>query len=207
MDPVLFGIVIALASVLAVSTISLQNVTASSCSSLLSGDADVDVAEAEEAGNTTMMTNRTTNGNGVEFLSIQSAQSGSITQINETAYTLELNNVANKTILFSDRPERIVETISTTDFVGNWSTGQNSFSSDEPNDALIVEDTQTGNLDTFVIESFNPVYDIATNSLTYTITAENATINLLGEFGQSVLVIDGHKVGDYPFHFPQQHIA
>jgi hypothetical protein len=53
------------------------------------------------------MTNQTaSNGNmtEVEFLAIQNLQSGSISQINETAYTLELNNVANKTIHFSARP-------------------------------------------------------------------------------------------------------
>ncbi|HZD36448.1 MAG TPA: hypothetical protein VE130_14690 [Nitrososphaeraceae archaeon] len=127
-------------------------------------------------------------------MAIQSAQSGSIPQINETAYTLKLNNVADNTIQFSDRPNRIVEEVSTSDFVGNWTTGTNSFSSDIPNDALIVEDIQTGNLDTVVIESFNPIYDIATNSLTYTIMAENGTsMNMPSEFGQSVLVIDNNE--------------
>ena len=93
--------------------------------------------------------------------------------------------------MFSDRPERIVTTVSTNDFVGNWSAGQNSFSADEPNDALIVENTQTGQLDTAVVELFNPVYDTNTNTLTYIIVAENATsISLPSEFGQSILVTD-----------------
>ena len=68
---------------------------------------DVDVAKAEEAGITTMMTNHTTtnrNTTAVEFLSIQTAQSGSLSQINATACTLELNNVSDSTILVSDRP-------------------------------------------------------------------------------------------------------
>ena len=42
----------------------------------------------------------------------KSAQSGSISQINEAAYALELDNIANQPNLFSDRPERIVETVS-----------------------------------------------------------------------------------------------
>ena len=47
-------------------------------------------------------TNQTVNGNmtGIKFLSIQNAQSGSISPINDTAYLLELNNVSDKTILF-----------------------------------------------------------------------------------------------------------
>jgi len=181
----------------AVSTpISIQNALASNIITNEDGieDADVDVAETAEAGNATMMTNQTAvNGNstGVEFLSIQNTQSGSISQINETAYTLELNNVSDSTILFSDRPERIVTSISTAGFVGNWTAGPNSFESDVPNDALIVENTETGELETAVIESFNPMYDANTNTLTYTIVAENATsINLPSEFGQTVLVID-----------------
>lgn len=56
---------------------------------------------------------------------------------------------------------------------------------------LIVENNQTGQLETAIIESFNPVYDTNTNTLTYTIVAENATsISLPGEFGQSILVVD-----------------
>jgi hypothetical protein len=145
----------------AVSTpISIQNALASNIITNEDGieDADVDVLEAAEAGNatTTMMTNQTADGNmTVEFLNIQTAKSGSLSQINETAYTLELKNVSDSTIMFSDRPNRIVESVSTTDFVGNWTAGQNSFAEDAPNDALIVEDTQTGDLETVIIESFS----------------------------------------------------
>jgi hypothetical protein len=154
---------------------------------------DVDVAEAEEAGNTTIMTNQTTNGNStaVKFLAIQNAHDGSISRINETAYTLELNNVSDNTILVADRPNRIVTSISTADFVGNWTAGPDSFASDAPNDALIVENTQKGRLNTAIIELFNPMYDVTANTLTYTIMTENATsINLSSEFGHSVEVID-----------------
>ena len=54
-----------------------------------------------------------------------------------------------------------------------------------------MEDTQTGNLQTYVIESFDPVYNTNTNTLTYTVITENSTsIDLPDEFGRSVLVID-----------------
>jgi hypothetical protein len=153
-----------------------------------------DLEEDVEAGNATMMiTNQTADGNttGVEFLGIQPAQSGSISQVNATAYTLEMNNVSDSTILFSDRPERIVETVSTSDFVGNWTTGPNSFAVDAPNAALVIEDMQSGELETAVVEFFNPINNAATNALTYTIMAENATsIDLPREFGQTILVIN-----------------
>jgi hypothetical protein len=208
--PVLFGIVIALASILVVTTWLQSDMTLSygGGSNVGSGSfffgnggnggagglADIDIAEAEDAGNATIAgaaNQNTTNGNTAEFLSIQTAHSGSISQVNETVYTLELNNVSDSTIMFSDRPGRVIETVSTADFVGNWTTGTNSFSSDEPNDALIVENIQTGNLETYVIESSSPVYDTNTDTLTYTIMTDDATsIDLLSEFGQAVLVID-----------------
>ncbi|MGA7368108.1 MAG: hypothetical protein WBX01_03195 [Nitrososphaeraceae archaeon] len=100
-----------------------------------------------------------TKSTDVQSIFIQRAQSGSISQINETAHTLELNNVSDSTILFSDRPNRIVDTVSTSDFVGNWTTGPDSFAVDAPNDVLIVENIQSGNLETAIVESFDPVYD------------------------------------------------
>jgi hypothetical protein len=100
---------------MAVTTVHSQNAMVSTYAgqtlgSTRTGMADLDVAGPEEAGNTTTTgatSQTTTNGNTTEFLSIQTAQSGSLSQINETAYTLELNNVANKTIMFSDRPNRM----------------------------------------------------------------------------------------------------
>jgi len=185
------------ASVLGIPVLYSQNAIASAYAGQTHGStriSDVDVAEAAEAGNATMTgaTNQTTtNTTDVKFLSFQTAQSGSISQINETAYTLDLNNVSDKTILFSDRPNRIVETISTADFIGNWSTGPDSFAEDVPNDAFIVKDTQTGELETAVIESFDPVYDVNTKTLTYTIMTENGTsFGLPNDFGQTILVID-----------------
>lgn len=144
-------------------------------------------------GNTTITTNQTANENitKVEFLGIQNAQSGSISHVNATTYTLELSNVSNGTIMFSDRPERIVETVSTSDFVRNWTAGPNSFSADAPNAALVIKDKQANQLDTAIIELFDPKYDMTTNTLTYTVMTENGTtIHLPREFGATIMIID-----------------
>jgi hypothetical protein len=136
------------------------------------------------------------NGNetGATFLFIQGAQSGSVSEVNATTSTLELSDVSDKTIMFSDRPDRIVASIDTADFIGNWSTGPNSFAVDPPNVALVVDDEVEQRQDLAVIELFNPEYDPEADTLSYDIIAENATttssINLPGEFGQSTLVID-----------------
>jgi hypothetical protein len=48
------------------------------------------------------------NMTGATFLYIQGAETGSVDEINATTSTLQLGNVSDKTILFSDRPNRIV---------------------------------------------------------------------------------------------------
>jgi hypothetical protein len=146
------------------------------------------------------------NGNvtGAKFLFIQGAQSGSVSEVNATTSTLELSDVSDKTIFFSDRPDRIVGSANSTDFIGNWSIGENNFAVDPPNAVLILDDEVEQRQDLAIIELFNPKYDPKANTLEYDIIAENATttttsINLPDEFGQSTLVIDddgqqGHYV-------------
>jgi hypothetical protein len=137
------------------------------------------------------------NVTGATFLFIQGAQSGSVSEVNATTSTLELNDVSDKTILFSDRPDRIVGFTNTTDFIGNWGTGPNNFAVDPPNAALILDDDVEQRQEMAVIELYNPEYDAEANILKYDIIAENATAttstNLLGEFGQSTLVIDSEN--------------
>lgn len=141
-------------------------------------------------------TNETSaNGNnsasGPKFLFIQNAQSGSISAVNSTTSTLELKDVSDKTIMFSDRPHRIVGATNTTDFIGNWSSGPDSFAVVPPNAVLILDDEIQRHL--AVIELFNPEYNPAADTLKYDITAVNAKapISLPSKFGQSSLVIDG----------------
>ena len=74
-----------------------------------------------------------------KLFSIQHAQYCSISEINETAYSLELNDVFYKTILFLDRLDRIVTSVSTDDFIGNWSNGTDIFAVDASN-AVLIED-------------------------------------------------------------------
>lgn len=148
------------------------------------------VAEAAEAGNATtmIMASQTAVGNmtGVEFMGVQHSESGSISQINDTAYTLELNYVSDKAILFSDRPERIVDSVITSDFVGNWTTGQDSFAADAPNAVLVVDEKAVQQEPT-IVELFNPVYDVDKTTLSYEITPDNATsIDLPSEFGKII---------------------
>ena len=128
-----------------------------------------------------------------KFFGIQHAQSGSISEINETAYSLELNEVSDKTILFSDRPDRIVTSISTFEFIGNWSIGIDSLAVDAPN-AVLVVDEQEGTQDVTIIELFNPVYDVDKKTLKYDIIPDNVTSIDFHKFGHSTLIIDPDTV-------------
>ena len=123
-----------------------------------------------------------------KFLAIQNAQSGSISKINDTAYTLELKNISKKTILFSDRPDRIVKSISTSDFVGNWSSGADSFGEDAPNAVLVVDELEGH--DNVIVELFNPVYNANEKMLRYELIPNNTTMELANELGESTLVVD-----------------
>ena len=132
-----------------------------------------------------------------KFFAIQHAQSGSISEINETTYSLELNDVSDKTILFSDRPDRIITSVSTFDFIGNWNLGENSFAIEPPN-AVLVVDKQKGEQDIAIVELFSPIYDVDRKTLKYDVILDNATntIDLQDEFGQTTLVID--NFGPFP---------
>jgi len=131
----------------------------------------------------------TTDADIPKFFAIQHAQSGSISKINGTEYTIELNDVSDKTILFSDRPDRIVKTTSTSDFIGNWSTGIDSFADDAPNAVLVVDESEKQ--DNAIVELFNPVYNSNTKTLKHEIIPDNVTsIDLVGEFRQATLLID-----------------
>ncbi len=131
-----------------------------------------------------------------KFFAIQHAQSGTISKINDTTYTLDLNDVSDKTILFSDKPNRIVTPISTGNFIGNWSTGKDSFAVDTPNAVLVVHDLE--GQDTAIIELLNPVYDIEKKTLRYDATPDNATsIELPHDLRHSTLIIDSsHAEGE-----------
>src|SRR5262249_28272945 len=50
--------------------------------------------------------------------------------------TLTLEGVTPSTLYFSDRPQRIVGQMSTTDFVELWAEGENNFEEDPPNAVL-----------------------------------------------------------------------
>ena len=66
-----------------------------------------------------------------EALYVQSAQG-----VTSGDGSFTLHGVAPATLMFSDRPERIVGHLSSTEFVDGWGDGENSFLDDPPNAVL-----------------------------------------------------------------------
>ena len=130
-----------------------------------------------------------------QFLAIQHAQSGTTSQINSTSYELQLNDLANKTILFSDRPDRIVVTQTIQDFVGNWTSGDDSFQVNPPNAALVIL-TEDQEDDVFEIELFNPIYEEDEKAIRYDFSIignVTSSSDLPADLGKSVLIIDSSE--------------
>ena len=143
----LFGILLALTATMA----SWPSMILVSAQTGIDGSADTLNSVANETATATGNNNMTE----VKLLFIQGAESGSISEVNATTKTLQLNDVSDKTILFSDRPDRIVSATNTTDFIGNWSKGTNSFAIDPPNAVLVLDDEQQKQ-ELAVIELYNP---------------------------------------------------
>lgn len=56
--------------------------------------------------------------------------------IDSDGKTLTLRGITPSTLYFSDRPQRVVGHLTTSDFVDLWGTGENSFEADPPNAVL-----------------------------------------------------------------------
>jgi len=135
-----------------------------------------------------------------KFLAIQDAESGSVSKVNATTNFLELHDVSD-VILFSDRPDRIVKTESTQEFLDRWydagTDTKNSLFLDPPNAALVIDD-QEGQ-DAVVVELFEPAYDYDAKILVYNFNyLNNTTDKLPSEFGKTTLLIDKFNFGPNP---------
>jgi hypothetical protein len=98
------------------------------------------------------------------FLFVQHFESGAWTpkEGEEGVYVLTLTGSLASTTFFSDRPERIFGIAPTQQFLDGL-----GFTPSNPPNAALVAHTEEGDQEILVIELFNPVYDPATQTLTY----------------------------------------
>lgn len=99
-----------------------------------------------------------------EYLFVQSFQSGSIVPEEgaDGRFTVTLEQGLGQTIFFTDRPDRTVGAFPTGAFLG-WL----GFSADNPPNAALVLQQESGETDIAVVELFDPVYDQASHTATY----------------------------------------
>lgn len=150
-------------------------------------------------------------GNDVPFMFVQSLGAGSIDAATDGVDTLLLvaDHLAGQTIFFSDRPERIVGMVPTTQFLSQGTENSASgFSAvDPPNAALVLPDGEI-----VIVELIEPAYDPSTGQVRYQLRVlEDVTQvdlqlqsepltrdDVVGEFTAASLFIDdcpdGHVV-------------
>ena len=79
-----------------------------------------------------------------------------------------LRGVAPSTLFFSDRPQRFVGHLATTDFVGLWGAGEDSFAANPPNAVLAFLGQDASTPEGVVLEIRDPV--LRGEELTYRAT-------------------------------------
>lgn len=116
-----------------------------------------------------------------ESMFVQTAQG-----ITGQGETLTLQGITPSTLYFSDRPQRVVGHMATTDFVELWGEGDNSFAADPPNAVLSFLESGDGRPDDAVIVIKTPCLE--DGRLSYTIEVLEGTIP--AQAGPVTLFID-----------------
>ena len=104
---------------------------------------------------------------GVSFLYVQTAGSGTLAGWADGAYTLTLHEVGQATTYFSDRPVRTGGHIPTQLFIDSWGKGEDNFATDPPNAGLTFLDPGRAD-EVLTLELSGPTYDSTARTLSYT---------------------------------------
>lgn len=104
-----------------------------------------------------------------KMLFTQQALTGSFRPTTESGmYLLTFLGVKPHTLIFSDRPNRMVGSWTNTDFVTRWEKGGDSFTKDPPNAVLLSHSPVDGKEYSIVVELMNPAFNAYAGTLTYT---------------------------------------
>jgi hypothetical protein len=125
--------------------------------------------------------------NQSEFLFVQSFAGGSIVPVDpeDGRFTLTLDGANPQTIFFSDRPERVFGLATTATFLEGL-----GFTPDDPPNAALVVTTESGDEDVLILELFDPTWDEASGTLTY-------TVQLLSDYSDPALAFAALSQTDY----------
>ena len=122
-----------------------------------------------------------------EFLFVQSFAGGSIAPVDpeDGRFTLTLDGANPQTVYFSDRPERVFGLATTSAFLEGL-----GFTPGNPPNAALVVTTESGDEDVLIVELFDPIWDEASGTLTY-------TVQVLSEYAEAGLAFAALRQTDY----------
>lgn len=112
-------------------------------------------------------------------------------KVDAAAKTFRLVNVNQRTLFFSDRPERIAGHFMMADYLKTWSQGKDNFGDDPPNATLSVYEPGRADQTLAVVKITNPV--VNGNDLVYTYQLISGTMPAKG--GATALFIDWFAAG------------
>ena len=109
------------------------------------------------------------------------AKSGAIKTVDssQSLYQLDLQGVDGNVLYFTNRPRRIVDSMTTRFFLKRWlKPPPRDYSTVPPNAIIIYPDKRSGMLATSVVILMNPVYDATRQTLQFTIKPTAGNLNL-----------------------------
>jgi len=185
---------------IAASRVSRRRVMSQSGTSLASGALGAaGLAAAALAQEATPATSGANPDDGPTMLFVQAFQAGAVAPKSGESgrYILTLEQGLGHTVYFSDRPDRIVGSLLTPQFLG-----QLGF--EVPPNATLVVETAPGQTDVVVLEMFGSSYDVETHTATYDVAVlaefereangfaetNSELAALLPQFGAAHLFID-----------------
>ena len=117
----------------------------------------------------------------IKYFFIATGQAGSITE-----NTLTINNINEKLVYFSDRPNRIAGKIKFDKFMEIWDKGNDSFKYDPPNAGISVKIKGEDKIG--VIELLEPI--LIDNKITFKI--KKLDFDFVGDFESIVIFVDSN---------------
>ena len=136
----------------------------------------------------------------INWLSSVFAETGTIIA-NGEGYQITLQGVRNQTMLFTDRPERDTDIVTTQAFFDQWAA---NFGENPPN--AVFSGIHDGVVEESVFTLYNPIYDGISNSVSFQATEVTGSDEPYDAYSEVHLFIDGIFDGlFYPDNSKREH--
>lgn len=107
--------------------------------------------------------------NSSSIMYFLNSESGNLEKSGDNTYLLTLNQTSTSIIWFTDRPERLADTVSTSTFVDSWQ--KLGFTEDPPNITMTLESLEPASPEVSVVATMtNPTYDVYSGIFTAELT-------------------------------------